>query len=137
MSLNKGVKLKFHALLAKTSKNLQIFKNTSILPVNPCSGTPKNSTKNTYSAFQIRKSQEIPEFYLQRSSNYKRFRKGRASEARPLRRIGLSQCRTTALSLQKATWSNFTALLNDIKRASITAAVSLRHQTGALYSALE
>ena len=44
MSLNKGVKLKFHALLAKTSKNSQIFKKTSILPVNPCSGTPKNST---------------------------------------------------------------------------------------------
>ena len=37
----------------------------------------------------------------------------------------LSQCSTTALSLQKATWSNFITLVIDkVKRASITAAVS-------------
>ena len=37
----------------------------------------------------------------------------------------LSQCSITALSLQKATWSNFITLLIDkVKRASITAAVS-------------
>ena len=62
MSLNKGVKLKFHALLAKTSKNSQNQQKTSILPVNPCSGAPKIAP--SYSAFQIRKSQVIPKFYL-------------------------------------------------------------------------
>ena len=44
MSFNKSVKLKFHALLAKTNKNLQICCKTSALLVNPCSGPPKNNT---------------------------------------------------------------------------------------------
>ena len=59
-----GSKLKFHALLAKTSKNSQFAKKRLFYPLSIVRGHLK--IVPCYSAFQIRKSQEIPEFYLQR-----------------------------------------------------------------------
>ena len=78
MSLNKSVKLKFHALLAKTAKIYKFVKKRLFYLLTLVRGHLK--IVPSYSAIQIRKSQEIPEFYLNRSSNYKRFCKGRASE---------------------------------------------------------
>ena len=64
MSLSKGVKLKFHALLAKTIKNHKFAKKCLLYPLILVRGHLKIIP--SYSAFQIRKSQEIPEFYQQR-----------------------------------------------------------------------
>ena len=64
MSLNKGVKLKFHALLAKTRKIHKFAKKHLFYPL----AFVRRHLKivPSYLALQIRKSQEIPEFYLQR-----------------------------------------------------------------------
>ena len=86
MSFNKSVKLKFHALLAKTSKNSQICCKRLFYPLTVVQGHLK--IVPSYSAIQIRKIQEIPEFYQKKLSKYERFCEGLASEARPWRRIG-------------------------------------------------
>ena len=64
ISLNKSVKLKFHAVLAKKAKTHKFAKKRPFSTLTLVWGHLK--IVPSYSAIQIRKSQEIPEYYLKK-----------------------------------------------------------------------
>ena len=112
MLLNKGVKLKFHALLRKQGKIYKFAKKRVFYPLTLVQGHLKIVL--SYSAIQIRKSQEILEYYLT-ICNYFIFSllhsPLQASEARPLRRTGLNCCRCSKKILYQR--EKFPLLLSD------------------------